>query len=276
MALATSDLIITESTESIPGRRNLTNWHFGQLCLHPSNAASLQYFHGLARSIAFGNNWFHPLGVEQWVSIANEVLARQHRRYAAHSREEIASICARNGFAYIYRAIRNAFIDELRKLYARPRSIPFPPDSRVFSFSPVDRDVALMRAELKNLLPRAAARLSRDSATPIILQWTADHLECESISDRFRADTVLHLAQELGVTRQHAARRLRQFQDLAPTDSGLQDITDTIRAISEMTESAHDSHVRETWEEDGIGSDLDEMFTLDGFVRINNRGDDDY
>jgi hypothetical protein len=230
---------MTTKTPTRDGRQNKVNWNFGELLLRVKEQASIptsliRFFQSIALSIEDKHGWFHPQGFEEWKSIANSVVASQVRRLEDMDSEQILMQRRGTRFAYIYRAIRNRMIDEIRRLSRRPKEgtvdeLSFP---TLADPSPHPA-VRLQREDTKVLLSAARQQFAKNNALPAVLSEIEFFLENDEGSN-VRPRIVANLAHRLDVSPQHARRMIIRFKKQSGTEESLRAIRAALRGTQSL------------------------------------------
>jgi hypothetical protein len=132
-------------------------------------------------SIAHRKGWFHPDGPEGWLGVINLTLAKQLRRCAEWTPFTVFKQMKRNRFAYLYRAIQNGLVDEVRRLIHSSREVTVPLDEEPFASLVAVRinpDREIHRQQLLRLVDSALEDVIDNPPFEVILQqmrdWVAD------------------------------------------------------------------------------------------------------
>src|ERR1700730_13845255 len=141
----------------------------------------VRQFHRIGLSIAHKKGWFHPDGPEGWLGVINLTLAKQLSRGAEWTPFTVFKHMKKNKFAYLYRAIQNGLVDELRRLIHSSREVTIPLDEEPFASLVAERinpDREIHRPQLLRLVDSALEDVIDNPPFEAILRevrdWVAD------------------------------------------------------------------------------------------------------
>jgi hypothetical protein len=201
--------------------RNKVNYYFGILKLAhdlehvPLQEKALRHLRAMLLSIPRKKGWFHPGQMGGWVGVIDAVVTKQLSKLANTSADDVMKTMCDNGFAYVYKAARNRFVDEIRRIAANRRIVHVRDVLAAVEANP-NRDLQLLG------VVRVIEDIMRGEggATNAILEevrsfiGNPDTFEDQSV-DRIRAHFAKSVADTRGVTVQQARADLRRFANEA-------------------------------------------------------------
>jgi hypothetical protein len=202
--------------------KNETNFQFGQLLIAHQNGdllgtrRSYDRLRRILLSIPYSRRWYSK-DPKRWMGATDEAVAELCGKHAALSIREVFTRMMENGFAYVYKAVRDRLIDELRRmkreanevqsfhvnfLETLPKHQPSPErDLQIESLA------RLVETTSPTLEPRNQAILK------VFVRCLSDLGRVgEESEDELYASVVKEIAEARGVSLQQARADLRQFQ----------------------------------------------------------------
>jgi hypothetical protein len=222
---------------------NRINRNFGRLILasKQANVAAQQrlmrQFHRVGLSIVHTKGWFHQEGIDGWLGVIDLAVAKQLGAYAGWSPWVIFKSIKGNRFAYLYQAIKNEIIDEIRRLARRSMELILSPDDETFELLAsvrIDADREIHRQQLLRLVDLAlegvAGNLPFESILRRVRDWLGDPDQIPAESPATHAALVQHLSTSLDVSPQQARTYVRRFRAFAQHDEHVQNLMAALRS----------------------------------------------